>query len=390
MELYNRPVIDTLIKTIFEIQPGQPKEAFISAVQEVFNLVKDRSVYSCKDFAVRFCTSKSKSFSNTVLSLSALEKYDARPFVVVLCTPQKTYMYLANSTLLKKISHSSQELRIDNIKGSFNGSDIVKEYGGIPNTPNNFEQLFSAHQAFSWEDNLERLVEATGGIVPRKKRYEVRSEREATNLELAPDRTLDFLKSPFFDELENDLDTRTKRSADAIVIAALIDNVNLRGRVIEELITTDSPLVIDSIKKALLTNQRLSLKTDQELGDYSRQFPGYMTETDIKTKVLFLQSAPKAFNVDKMLSFLSTDNSVYLFYLVGINEHNEIQTRLVSVFEHELLASTKIQYHWAGRNSRGVAQFDGTTLDAIIEDEQFEHQINPQEAKDFILDLLNR
>ena len=115
-----------------------------------------------------------------------------------------------------------------------------------------------------------------------------------------------------------------------------------------------------------------------------------MTETDIKTKVLFLQSAPKAFNVDKMLSFLATDNSVYLFYLVGINERNEIQTRLVSVFEHRLLNSTKIQHHWAGRNSRGVAQFEGSTLDTIIEDQHFEHQVDVQEAKSFIFDLLNR
>ena len=390
MELYNKPVIDALIQTIYEVQPGLPKEAFIQTVQSKFNLIKDRSVYNCNDFAVRFCTSKSRSFSNTVLSLSALEKYDEKPFIVVLCTPQETFVYLANSTFLKKLSHSSQELRVDNIKGSFNGSDIVKEYGGIPNSPEHFESLFAFHQAFTWEENLERLVEATGGIVPHKKRFEICDEQEAANLESAPERTVDFLNSSFFNELEDDLNARTSRSADSIVIAALIDNVNLRGRVIEELITTDSPLVIESIKKALLTNQRLSLKTDQELGDYSRRFPGYMTETDIKTKVLFLQSAPKAFNVDKMLSFLATDNSVYLFYLVGINERNEIQTRLVSVFEHRLLNSTKIQHHWAGRNSRGVAQFEGSTLDTIIEDQHFEHQVDVQEAKSFIFDLLNR
>lgn len=37
----------------------------------------------------------------------------------------------ANSTLLRKISHSSQELRVDNIKDSFDGSDIIRELEGI-------------------------------------------------------------------------------------------------------------------------------------------------------------------------------------------------------------------------------------------------------------------
>jgi len=36
----------------------------------------------------------------------------------------------SNTTFLKKISHSSHELRTDNIKGSFNGSDIMVVYEG--------------------------------------------------------------------------------------------------------------------------------------------------------------------------------------------------------------------------------------------------------------------
>ena len=67
--------------------------------------------------------------SNTVLSLSALQKYDDKPFIVCIVTPDTNYMMLANSTFLKKISHSSQELRVDNIRGSFNGSDIMIELG---------------------------------------------------------------------------------------------------------------------------------------------------------------------------------------------------------------------------------------------------------------------
>lgn len=52
--------------------------------------------------------------------------------------------------------------------------------------------------------------------------------------------------------------------------------------------------------------------TADELGDYEREFEHYLTETDIKTKVLFLSSNPKGYNIDKLLSFLSEEKSVYL------------------------------------------------------------------------------
>src|SRR5439155_25923557 len=105
-----------------------------------FTLVKDRSVYSCKDFALRFSTSAKQNLANTVLSLSNLQKFDDRPFIVCLVTPEHNYTLLANTTFLKKISHSSQELRENNIRGSFNGSDIMREFEGIPNGPDNIER----------------------------------------------------------------------------------------------------------------------------------------------------------------------------------------------------------------------------------------------------------
>ena len=79
---------------------------------------------------------------------------------------------LANTSFLKKISHSSLQLRVDNIKGSFNGTDIMNEYEGIANTPENFEALFALHSAFTWEENVERLVEATNAIVGRDNRFQ--------------------------------------------------------------------------------------------------------------------------------------------------------------------------------------------------------------------------
>lgn len=389
MSFYSYAVVNLLIDEVDKIEPGMPKTHYMDAIQKVFNLTKDRSVYSCEDFAVRFCTSKTQSFSNTVLSLSALEKYDSKPFIVVLCTPDTTLYYLANSTFLKKISHSSKELRMDNIKGSFNGSDIMKDYDGIANEPRNFEKLFAIHEAFTWEENLERLVEATNGIVPHKTKFIPVTEQQRNNLSNAPTRAANFIRSAYYCDLENDLNSRTNRARDAIVVASLIENVNLRGRIIEELITTNDPQVIHSIRKALADNQRVSLKTDQGLGDYSKSYEEYHTETDIKTKVLFLQSSPKAYNIDKMLDFLATDDSVYMFFLVGIDQDNRIKTRLVSVFDETLLESTHFQHHWAGRNSRGVAQFNGHVLDEILDsDRDYVPSINIAHATDFINNLL--
>ena len=79
--------------------PYGDKSTVITDSQNKFQLTKDRSVYACKSFAVRFSWSKSGSFSNTILSLSHLQKYDDRPFFVVLIRSKKTnVIYLANST----------------------------------------------------------------------------------------------------------------------------------------------------------------------------------------------------------------------------------------------------------------------------------------------------
>ena len=91
--------------------PTHNKSMVEDAVAKRFSLTKDRKVYHNEYFAVRFSYSKSQSssFSNTVLSLSALEKYDKIPFFVVLVRQcADNLILLANSTFLKKVSHSSQ------------------------------------------------------------------------------------------------------------------------------------------------------------------------------------------------------------------------------------------------------------------------------------------
>ncbi|MDR0529465.1 MAG: hypothetical protein LBG69_07660 [Zoogloeaceae bacterium] len=150
-------MLSALIEFLEQLDGINNKIALSEMVREHFECVKDRSVFYTRDFAIRFCKANSPTLSNTLLSLSALQKYDDKPFVVCISAPQKNYLFLANSTFLSKISHSSKELRVDNIKGSFNGSDIIRQIDAIANVPENFEVLFGIHQNITFEEKPRPL-----------------------------------------------------------------------------------------------------------------------------------------------------------------------------------------------------------------------------------------
>lgn len=168
--------IYSLVDFIKNLDGKASKNELAIYVQEKFGLTQDRSVFYSDKFAIRFSSSQNNSFSNTIISLSSLQKYDDLPFLVCLVTPEENHIYLANTTFLSKVSHSSQELREDNIRGSINGSDIVKNFDNLPNTPENFEKLFAIHQELGFNGNLPRLVEATNNISPSGHKYEVNDE----------------------------------------------------------------------------------------------------------------------------------------------------------------------------------------------------------------------
>lgn len=384
--MYNREIIEQLVDFISSRGGDIDKGRLQNAVQEAFHLVKERSVYYCDWFAIRFCKAESRNFSNTVLALSVLHRYDNIPFIVCLVTPTRNYLMLANTSFLRKISHSSQELRRDNIKGSFNGSDIMREFEGVENIPDNFEFLYNSHENYTFEENLDRLVEATNNIAPTGRRF-MPTELQAECIRKSVDRAISFLGSEEYKILNDDLNNRVRAVESEIAIAAFIDNVNLRGRIIEYLITARDDLKA-TLMRCLRTGQPLpEIFTADELGDYEREFEHYLTETDIKTKVLFLSSNPKGYNIDKLLSFLSEEKSVYLVYVIAVDEDRTIQTRLCSMFNRQLLSGTRIIKHWAGRNSRGVTQYEGRALKALVED--FDSGIDYEASQDIITDFFN-
>lgn len=373
--------------------PQHNKQAVEDDVCAHFHLTLDRKVYHNEYFAVRFSYSKSDSdtFGNTVLSLSALEKYDKIPFFVVLVRKScANLILLANTTFLKKISHSSQELSMTNIKGSFNGSDIMREFNNRKNAPENFDYLFAVHQGMDWEDNIFRLVEASSSIKPVNQKFEP-TEAERTNIFASINRAYSFVKSDNFRVLEDDLNERCNKCKREILIASHIENTNIRGRLIESLITSN-----DIERQHIISNLHNleaalpSYDTKNGLGDYYREFDNGDTYTDIKTKIVYLNSNPKAYNIDKFLQKMAGPKSVFLFFFIGIDESSKFKTLLCSVYHGKLIDNTVLQFYWAGRNTRGVAQFNGTAIDEMLKDESFVNEIDVTKSEAFLNKLLNR
>ena len=370
------------------------KEGMIKTVCSNFAMVKDgRAVYHTDFFAVVFCYSKNNSFSNVVLSLSKLKKYDRIPcFVVLIKKDLDNIIYLINSTFLDKISHSSQNLRIDNIRGSFLGGNIRKNIDEIGkcNKPEDFDDLFAYHQGFTWQENIERLVESTNNIKPNRAKV-VLDETEIENLFNAPSRAIEFVGSDEYNILLQDLRKRCDDVKDAILVASHIDNVNIRGRLIEVLITSNQEERYQLLKNLPNIEQFLpTYDTKNKLGDYIRHFESTESYTDIKSKVLYLDSNPKAYNIDKFLKCMGREKSVFMFFFVGIDDTGIVNTILASVFHNRLQETTLLQHHWAGRGTRGVAQFNGKTINEMLQEEPFINNIDIEKSKQFLKNLLDR
>ena len=379
--------ISTLIQFIRKNDGINDKAKLTKLVSDEFQLTKDRSVFYNDSFAIRFSQAMTTNFSNTVLALSNLQKFDSRPFFVCVVCPNFNYLLISNSTFLKKISHSSQELSLTNIKGSFNGSDILRVFNSIENIPENFDRLYLIHDAIGFQDNLPRLVDATNSIIGTGHEFSISNENQI-KIDESPIRASKFVQSDEYHILKQELDEKVKINSHAILIASLIQNVNIRGRAIEYLIAGEDEELKENLIQALINNQAglPRFTTENSLGDYTRIFESYYTETDVKTKVMILDSNPKAYNIDKMLEFLSKDKSVFLFYFIGINPGEIFKTVLVSMFEDRLVKGTLLLKHWAGRNSRGVTQLEGRTIKDIINNPS--NIINTQNAKNFIQQMI--
>lgn len=380
--------IDSIITYITSLDGINDKNVLIWKLIKRFQFRKDGKVYYNNNLAIRFCITNNWSFSNTVLALSNLLKFDNKPFIVCLISKKenKNILYLANTTFLRKISHSSKELSFTNIKWSFNWSDIMKEYCNIKNTSENFQFLFDLHKEIETDDNLLRLVEETNNISPSWSRFQI--EKIDTILS-APTRAAEFVKSPLFEMLKSELDHIVSQYKNEILIASFIDNTKIRWIIIEYLIAWEDIQLKEKLIHALNTKTDIPpIKNKNSLWDYQKVFKEYRTETDIKTKIMILNSNPKAYNIDKLLEFLSEEKSVFLFYFIWINEDKSISQSLISIFQTELQQGTLIQHHWCSRASRWETQFNWEVIKKLIRNEN--NSIDITKSKLFLQQLINK
>ncbi len=253
--MYNQEEIERFVKLVEANKGIGDKEKLADIIQKEFHLEKKRSVYTNEFFSVRFSEFKEENgkngrISNTVLGLSTLLKYDDKPFFVCTISLHTNYLWITNTTFLYKITHSSQKLTINKIRGSFLGSDIIMQYEGIENRPENFEKLFAIHEIMPVEDNIERLVENTSQIEGGGSQLDITPEIREKILKSIT-RTKEFLKSKEYEDLMQDLSGRVKKVQEVIFDAAQKKNVNKRGRVIEFLITGEDLKRKEQIKKSI-------------------------------------------------------------------------------------------------------------------------------------------
>jgi hypothetical protein len=244
----------------------------------------------------------------------------------------------------------------------------MRVYDDIENKPEKFLQLFSVHQEFTWEENLQRLVEATNNIAPTGVRFSPTADERISILSSA-DVANSLSRHPEYLGLKTTLDEIVRINKDAIITAGRIDNINQRGNRIEQIIT-------DAGNFHDLEDLSFTLKI------------GTRILIDVKTKVLTLTSSPKGYNIDKVLRRLSAGRTVFAFFFIGLDLASEtLATSLVSILDQTILAATRIQFHWAGRNSRGVTQLTGNL--SPIFDDGFREVVDTQQAKSFLQKLMD-
>ncbi len=356
------------LETYVQNHPGCSKDKLALVTAAQFGLQKERSVYFHPEFAIRFSFASGESFSNVVLSLSALQRYDHTPFLVCVVRPTGVQLLMANTTLLKKISHSSQTLTVDNVRGSFLGHDIARTYAKLDNLPANFDALFTLHSQLTWEENLERLVEQTNAIVATGVRFEP-SQEQTQHILNAPKIARLLSQHPDYLQLDADLSRLVQANRDAILTAGRINNGNLSGNAIEQIIT--------------------QARNFHSIEDASRTLTiGTEVKIDIKTKILSLSSNPKGYSIDGTLKALSDGNTVVSFFFVGVNiVEQSIVTCLVSFFDKTILNLTRFQHHWSGRNSRGHTQLSGDLKSLFGPD--FAEDVDVSAARTFLQGLID-
>lgn len=361
----NFTLLDKILELSNSFQKPFQKQPIVNKIEKEFGLSKDRKLYFNNDLSIRFSFAYS-GYSNTFLSFQKILDYDNKPLIACIIRKDSLEFLLANSTFINCISHSSKELTTSHIRGSANLSNIVHLFSGLKNEQRNFVKLFQMHKEVSQKDNIERIVEATVNIIGSVQKF----EPSAHQLQKIYS-SIEFIKEiegkTDFINLKNELINRVNNLKERILTTSNIDNVNLRGNRIENLVTSGAYA--------------------HDLGDIVKVICDSNVIIDVKSKLLNYSSAPKAYNIDKLLKELSNGKTYFGYLFIGVDDQrNAVKVRLVNFLNKMLIENTQIQHHWSGQNSRGTAQLNDS-FKKVFED-NFQSSIDLDQAKDFLKKLV--
>ena len=74
---------------------------------------------------------------------------------------------------------------------------------------------------------------------------------------------------------------------------------------------------------------------------------------------------------------------------IKIDKNSIFKTLLCSVYHEKLIDNTIFQYHWAGRSTRGAAQFNGSAIDEMLNEKSFKNNIVVDKAVSFLKNMLS-
>lgn len=372
-------VFHTITEIVSRLKDIHSKPECVNILMNEYKMIKDHSIlFKENEFAIRvsYTKNKNENFSNTIISLSKIFDKDKIPFICARITPDENFYYLINSSFIKKVSHSSKNLDFNNIKGSILGHDILKtilidkcsscsEF--LSNEPKNFEEIyFTFHCNNSFEENLKNIVEKTKNIKPILKKVEI-NDLMKLNILNSPNLHQEFCNSQYFNEIEELLNERVEKTRSNILdsIVSTGNNPKQYGEYIQNLIVKGEEKTFEESMNNFLTNKKNI--NDHRLDDFLIVKNNKNCSIDIKIKVINLNSAPKGVNLDKLLEFLGKENSIFLFYFVGIDENKKtLSTKLAPLFDKSLLYTSYITNHWSGINRRGTIQLQGKAINDIL------------------------
>lgn len=328
---------------------------------QIFNLNKDRTTYYNNEFAVVFSfTSNINHYSNVIISLNKIKKYDNIPFFNAVITNNENHLFLINSSFIKKISHSSKNLSLTHICGSILGTDIIKT--------ENIED-YNEHLQNTWENNFIRIYNNTKNIVPKYSK-KIFDKNEINNIFQSIDYAENFYKNSYF-TIQSQLDEQLKfinNNYNTILSKIKNKDSNTRGKIIQEIFITQS---LDPLFNTFYSSNGLD---DYKIDNY------YI---DIKTHFEGNPSNPKLYNIDKLLSFYSNNPSkIFCIYIICLND--KCATGLLySVYDENILNNILITNAWSGINSRGTTQIK---INNIINNKI--KNINTEQAKLFLEEII--